>query len=180
MIGSGDRELLEHLLNRLGAELDDLDDQAESWGASVPARQALTTMILDAEYWKDVPDRSSDAAIYIYVFEAMCQHYGASLESGEYTMSNEWFGEVEEAFADVGVCCEPSEYFLGGNLPLPRAFPYPTAGWVSLDSMDLLRNEMEKALSADADPDALDTAAELSQWAQDCLSTQRDLVWFFY
>ncbi|MFE3989917.1 hypothetical protein ACFXPR_36045 [Nocardia tengchongensis] len=43
-----------------------------------------------------------------------------------------------------------------------------------------MREEMERALSADVDPDVLETVAELSEWAYECLKERLDLVWFFF
>ncbi|MFJ9371612.1 hypothetical protein ACIRRA_45520 [Nocardia sp. NPDC101769] len=117
MVGSGDRELLEELLTQLAGGLDRLDAEAAGWGKLVPARQALTKMILEPDYLDGVANLSGDAAIYIYVFKEMCEHYGKSLDS-EYEMSSEWLGEVEEALDDIGVPCEPSEYFVGGAQPV--------------------------------------------------------------
>ncbi|MFE3989918.1 hypothetical protein ACFXPR_36050 [Nocardia tengchongensis] len=96
MIGSANRELLEDLLNKLAGELDYLDVAAKAWGELVPARQALTKMILEPNYLNDIPDLSDDAAIYIYVFKVLCDRYGTSLDSGAYTMSSDWLGTVEE------------------------------------------------------------------------------------
>ncbi|WP_433566981.1 DUF7691 family protein [Nocardia sp. CA-151230] len=181
MIGSANRELLENLLNELAGELDYLDDAAKAWGELVAARQALTKMILEPNYLNDIPDLSDDAAIYIYVFKMLCDRYGTSLDSGAYTMSSDWLGTVEEELGAVGVCCEPNEYFAGGaDLPLPRAFPFPIAGCIEFDAMAEMREEMERALSADVDSDVLETVAELSEWAYECLKERRDLVWFFF
>ncbi|MTE12864.1 DUF7691 family protein [Nocardia aurantiaca] len=180
MVGSGDRELLEQLLTQLEGGLDRLEAGAAGWGESVPARQALTKMILEPDYLDGVPNPSDDAAIYIYVFKEMCEHYGKSLDN-EYEMSSEWLGEVEEALNSVGVYCEPSEYFVAGDdLPLPGAFPYPIAGCIDLEVMAELRDELEPALSADVDSDVLETVTELSEWAHECLRERRGLVWFFY
>ncbi|WSJ14342.1 hypothetical protein OG326_33000 [Nocardia sp. NBC_01327] len=137
-------------------------------------------MILESSYLDEVPRLSNDAAIHVYVFKAMCEHYGTGLDN-DYDMSSEWLAEVEATLGAVGVCCEPSEYFaFGVDLPLPQAFPYPTAGCIDFDAMAGLRDEMEPALSVDVDPDVLETVTQLSDWAHACLNKRRDLIWFFY
>lgn len=180
MVGSGDCELLEQLTTQIASGLDRLDAEAAGWGNLVPARQALTKMIMEPAYLDGVANLSNDAAIYIYVFKEMCEHYGKPLDN-EYDMSSEWLSEVEEALDDVGVTCEPSEYFVAGDdLPLPSAFPYPIAGCIDFEVMTELRDELKPALSADVDDDVLDTVTELSEWAHECLRERRGLVWFFY
>ncbi|MFE3187578.1 hypothetical protein ACFXHA_01130 [Nocardia sp. NPDC059240] len=181
MIGSADRKLLDGLLNELAVELDHLDVAAKAWGELASARNALTAMILEPNYAAGIPELSNDAAIYIYVFKMLCDHYGTSLDSGAYTMSSDWLATVEEELDAAGVCCEPNEYFAGATeLPLPRAFPFPIAGCIEFEAMAEMHEEMEQALSADVDSDVLETVGELSEWASECLKERRDLVWFFF
>jgi hypothetical protein len=186
-LGSKKKALLAKLQKELAGGLEQIDDMLQDHiendtdeDGNPP--EPLTTADILRQLVMGEPYRKEFGFAYAYCFEALCEHFGESLNNGEWSaMRSEWFETVRRELKKAGVNEEGFSmnklFFRGPPVKLPEIEDFPNVGYLTKSEVAQARAALAKAdLSKVKNKEAVAAIEQIRSWLDECAKSDRDLV----
>ena len=183
-IGSKDKKLLARLKKAIGDDLEQIDGMLADYADEDEEDEPLTTADVLRHLIMGEPYRDDEGLgfAYGYCFEALCQHFGNTLDNEHWSaMRYQWFDAVQKALGQAGVT--KKQFSLDTlvsrepPVPLPEIDDFPGIGYLLKDEVVKARAVLAKAdLTKVKEREAVESIEQVREWLDECERSDRDLV----